>query len=332
MAVRGYWATLLVSRPHTIPSGQKEPTMKKIALLTATVLSSLALSAPAFAQSAPVITPQGIVVNPVQTTLQAKVFVDRAGVSPVYFVGENIRISVSVNQDAYVYLFSIDSAGKVDMILPNRLSGGSEFMRGGETRQFPPAGANWQLTVTGNGGAEKILAVASKRQLNLSEIATFQNNQPFATTTVQGSTGLARPLAVVVTPLPPEDWVTTTADYTVQVRQYTAPQPNPPVASTPPVFSSDPLFRFDLSLMPGMNVLRVTENKSDKYSAFVSLPTSIGATAQYHQNQLQARGWALRSSRIRNDSVRLEFRRGTREMEYRLERNGNGVRLSIEID
>lgn len=308
--------------------------MKKIALLTATVLSSLALSAPAFAQSAPVVSPQGIVVNPVQTTLQARVWVDRAGTNPVYFVGENIRISVSVNQDAYVYLFSIDAAGEVSMILPNRLSGGSEFMRGGETRQFPPAGANWQLSITGNGGAEKILAVASKRQLNLSEIATFQNNQPFATTTVQGTTGLARPLAVVVTPLPPQDWVTTIADYTVQVRQFTAPQPNPPVVSTPPapVFSSDPLTRFDLSLLPGMSIVRVIENKNDKYSAFVILTNSLGTTAQFHQNQLLARGWVMRSSRIRNDSVRLEFRRGGQEMEYRLERSGNNVRLSIEID
>jgi hypothetical protein len=84
--------------------------------------------------------------------------------------------------------------------------------------------------------------------------------------------------------------------------------------------------------MPGMSIIRITENKSDKYSAFVSLPTSIGATAQYHITQLQARGWALRSSRIRTDSVRLEFRRGGQEMEYRLERTGNGIRLSIEID
>ncbi len=311
--------------------------MKKIALLTAMIASSFALNASAFAQSAPVITPQGIVVNPVQTSLQARVWMDRAGTNPTYFVGENVRISVSVNQDAYVYLFSIDATGEVSMILPNRLSGGSEFMRGGETRQFPPAGATWQLTVTGNGGQEQVLAVASKRPLNLSEIATFQNNQPFATTTttVQGPIGLARPLALVVTPLPAQDWVTTTATYQVQVRSFVS-NPQPPVVYAPPapapVINNDPLSRFELSLLPNISVLRVFENSNDSYSALVQLGSSISSVAQYYQNQIISRGWQLTRSKVRNDNVRLEFRRGGLEMEFRLERNGNAVRLSIEIN
>ena len=309
--------------------------MKKFALLTAVIASSLAFNSAAFAQSNPVATPQGIIVNPVQTTLQAQVNVDRSGVNPLYYVGENVKISVSVNQDAYVYLFSIDARGAVSMILPNRLSGGSEFMRGGETRQFPPVGANWTLTIDGNGGQEQVLAVASKRQLNLSEIATFQNGQPFATTTVQGATGLARPLALVVTPLPPQDWVTATTTYQVQVRSFvTAPQPNPPVVIAPPtpVVSNDPLTRFDMSLMFGTQIIRVLENNNDKFSAFISIRGSYLDVANYHQNQLIARGWQLTNSRIRNDNVRLEFRRGGKELEFRLERNGNNVRLTIEID
>jgi hypothetical protein len=302
--------------------------MKKIALLTAVIASSFALNASVFAQSNPVATPQGIIVNPVQTTLQANVSVDRSN----YFVGENVRISVSVNQDAYVYLFSIDARGSVSMILPNRLSGGSEFMRGGETRQFPPAGANWQLTIDGNGGQEQVLAVASKRQLNLSDIATFQNNQPFATTTVQGASGLARPLAIVVTPLPPQDWVTATTTYQVQVRSVILPQPNPPVVIAPPVINNDPLARFEMNLMFGTQILRVLENKNDKFSAYISMNGSYADVANYYQNQLLNRGWQLKNSRIRNESVRLEFRRGGKELEFRLERTGKNIRLSIEID
>ena len=310
--------------------------MKKIALLTAVIASSFALHASAFAQSAPVVTPQGIIVNPVQTTLQARVWMDRAGTNPTYYVGENVRISVSVNQDAYVYLFSIDARGEVSMILPNRLTGGSELMRAGETRQFPPAGANWQLTVSGNGGQEQVLAVASKRQLNLSEIATFQNGQPFATSNsnVQGASGLARPLALVVTPLPPQDWVTTTATYQVALRSFVT-NPQPPVVTAPPpapVFTNDPLSRFELNMMANIQVLRVIENKNDKYSAFVQLSSSFMNVAEYYQNQILSRGWQLTRSRVRNDNVRLEFRRGGKEMEFRLERTGNSVRLTIEIN
>lgn len=301
--------------------------MKKIALLTAVIASSLALSASAFAQSNPVATPQGIIVNPVQTTLQARVYVDRSGANPLYYVGENVKISVSVNQDAYVYLFSIDATGAVSLILPNRLSGGSEFMRGGETRQFPPAGANWTLTIEGNGGQEQVLAVASKRQLNLSEIVTFKSGQPFATANanVQGVSGLARPLALVVTPLPPQDWVTAITTYQVKVRSTVTA---PPV----PVVSNDPLVRFDMSLMFGTRVTRVIENKDDKFSAYVIIRGSYADVANYHQNQLIARGWQLKNSRIRNDSVRLEFRRDGRELEFRLERSGNSIRLTIEMN
>ena len=301
--------------------------MKKIALLTAVIASSFALSASAFAQSNPVATPQGIIVNPVQTTLQARVYVDRSGANPLYYVGENVKISVSVNQDAYVYLFSIDATGAVSLILPNRLSGGSEFMRGGETRQFPPAGANWTLTIEGNGGQEQVLAVASKRQLNLSEIVTFKSGQPFATANanVQGASGLARPLALVVTPLPPQDWVTATTTYQVQVRSTVTA---PPV----PVVSNDPLVRFDMSMMFGTRVTRVIENKDDKFSAYVIIRGSYADVANYHQNQLIARGWQLKNSRVRNDSVRLEFRRDGRELEFRLERSGNSIRLTIEIN
>ncbi len=311
--------------------------MKKIALLTAVIASSFVLSAAAFAQSNPVASPQGIIVNPIQTTLQAQVSVDRSGVNPLYYVGENVKISVSVNQDAYVYLFSIDARGVISLILPNRLSGGSEFMRGGETRQFPPAGANWTLTIEGNGGQEQVLAVASKRQLNLSEIVTFKSGQPFATANanVQGASGLARPLALVVTPLPPQDWVTAVTTYQVQVRTFvTAPQPNPPVVSTPPapVVSNDPLNRFEMSLMFGTQITRVLENKDDKFSAYVIIRGSYAEVANYHQNQLIARGWQLKNSRIRNDSVRLEFRRGGKELEFRLERNGNNIRLTIEMN
>lgn len=305
--------------------------MKKIALLTAVIASSFALGTAALAQSAPVITPQGIIVNPVQTSLQAKVSVDRVGTNPVYYVGENVRITVSVNQDAYVYLFSIDAGGEVSLILPNRLSGGSELMKANEVRQFPPAGANWQLTVAGNGGQEQVLAVASKRQLNLSDIATFKNDQPFATANanVQGSAGLARPLALVVTPLPPQDWVTVTTQYQVQTRPFVN---TPPPVVNAPVVNADPLVRFNMNLMNGSQIVRVLENKTDKFSAYITMNGSFLQVSAYYQNQLQNRGWRLTKSKIRNENVRLEFRRGGEDIVFRLERIGSAVRLTIELD
>ncbi len=338
---------------------KRKTIMKKIAILTALIASSFALNN-AFAQSNPVVSPQGIIVNPVQTTLQAQVSVDKQGINPVYFVGENIKIRVSVNQDAYVYLFSIDAAGSVDLILPNRFAGGAEFMRGGETKQFPPQGANWQLNITAPYGQDQLLVVASKRQLNLSEIATFKNGQSFATVnpSIQGSSGLARPLAVVVSPLPAQDWVTTTAQFQVQARGYVstppapvvvqpnpAPtvvvQPNPSVSvninintnrPNPVVISSDPFTRFGMNLMPGSSIIRIFDNDNDSFSALITTNNSIGVLADTHRRQLETRGWAVSKIKIKNENIRLEFRRGDEGMKLRLERDGNAVRFSVEID
>ncbi|WP_135257516.1 PEGA domain-containing protein [Thermus caldilimi] len=173
------------------------------------------------------ISPQGIIVNPVPTDLQVKVWVDkdpgkRGGA--VYQIGEPIFIYVNVNQDAYVYLFNINADGKIDPILPNAFERGN-FLRAGETRRFPPEGARYRYTVTGPEGEDRILAVASKRPLSLGEILDVERNQ----VRVQGAEGLARALSIVIEPIPDKDWVTDVARYFVG--RVTAPPPTPAAAT-----------------------------------------------------------------------------------------------------
>jgi hypothetical protein len=193
----------------------------------------------AFAQSSPQINPQSIIVNPVTPDLQVRVSVDRPGLNPIYNIGDRIRITVSVNQDAYVYLFSVHADGAIDLVLPNRLSGGNEFLRAGETRSFPPAqGAAYALTVGGPQGQDKVLAVASKRPLNINEIAGFQGNNQFADVGVQGQDNLARALSIIVTPVPPSDWVTAVAFYQVGNQTVTPPPPPAPTTGVVQVIST----------------------------------------------------------------------------------------------
>ncbi|MER3451053.1 MAG: S-layer protein [Thermus sp.] len=169
-----------------------------------------ALGALAWAQK---ITPQGILVNPVPTDLKVKVWVDKDPAKTgqaVYQVGEPIYVYVSVNQDAYVYLFNINADGRIDPILPNAYER-NNFLRAGETRRFPPEGGRYRYTVTGPEGQDRILAVASKEPLSIGKILNIEQNQ----VQVQGAEGLARALSIVVEPLPAEDWVTDVAVYFV---------------------------------------------------------------------------------------------------------------------
>jgi|GEM_PF-1239956 hypothetical protein len=170
--------------------------MKKIVL-------GLAILSSALAQP---LRPQSIIVNPVPPPdLQVRVWVDKdpskTG-NPVYRFGEPIQISVQVTQPAYVYLFSVRSTGEISGILPNAFEQ-QNFLRAGEVRTFPGPGARYTFTVEGPPGQDRVLAVASRRPLDVSEIINIQTGEA----RIRGESNLARALSIVVTPLPNNDWV-----------------------------------------------------------------------------------------------------------------------------
>jgi Domain of unknown function (DUF4384) len=313
------------------------------AAIITVALSSVITSA--FAQSSPVVRPQAIIVNPVETQLQTTVSVDRGNNNPIYNIGERIKISVSVNQDAYVYVFSIHSDGVVDLILPNRLSGGNQFLRANETRTFPPAGANYQLTVDGPGGQDKILAVASKRQLNLNEITSFKTNQPFATVTVQGQDNLARALAVVVTPVPSTDWVTSYTQFQVRGGGFVntpapaptvivvAPQPQPVIVVAPAPQTSNVIFvNLNLVLYPNAQLVQFVQRyeTDGEVEVLFRCNASLGQLASFYKNAVEARGWSTRKAKLKNDNVKLEFRKGSDKLSLEIDREDGMYRLTIQ--
>ena len=251
--------------------------MKNVLTFTAAVTAAL-FSTQSLA--APKISAQSIIVNPVASDLAVKVNVDRdASGSQIaaYQVGDNVRISATVNQDAYVYLFDIDAAGKVTQILPNRFQSGANFLKANTTKSFPTTGDNFVFTIDGPLGLNKVLAVASKTELNLGNISQFQNNEQFATGKVEGQQQLAQALSVVVNPLPQNSWVSDTALYSVAGNQ---------AASTGSLFvgSSAPGSVVYLNnrsvgganvtytnLQPGSYAVRVTTPGYSDYNATISI-------------------------------------------------------------
>ncbi|GGQ96202.1 DUF4384 domain-containing protein [Deinococcus ruber] len=196
--------------------------MKKILTISAAVTAAL-ISGSTLA--APKISAQSIIVNPVQSDLAVQVSVDRDNSGSQianYQIGDSVRVSATVNQDAYVYLFDIDAAGKITQILPNRFQSGANFLKANTTKVFPAAGDSYTFTIDGPVGLNKVLAVASKTELNLSNISQFQNNDSFATGKVEGQQQLAQALSIVVNPLPQNTWVSDTALYSVSGSQNTS--------------------------------------------------------------------------------------------------------------
>ncbi|GGO28419.1 DUF4384 domain-containing protein [Deinococcus humi] len=187
--------------------------MKKLLMIPAALLLSTAAAAPK-------ISAQSIIVNPTQPDLSVSVRVDKdssGAQNPAYKVGEKAVISASVNRDAYVYLFNVNPDGSVDQILPNRLSSdNSNFVKANTTRSFPAPGDNFTFDIAGPIGQNKVLALASLTELNLSQISSFKTSQDqFATVNAKNQAGLAQALSIVVTPIPQNSWVSDTAFYTV---------------------------------------------------------------------------------------------------------------------
>jgi uncharacterized protein with LGFP repeats len=305
----------LARNPLTLTAARITLAMGTLALAVSTALAT------------PQISPQSIIVNPVQASLSVKVSVDRGGSNPVYNIGDSIRVNVNVSDDAYVYLFSVHADGQIDQILPNRLSGGSQFLRAGETRSFPPSGAQYQLNVDGPSGQDKVLAVASKRQLDTSDIASFKGNQPFATSSIQGQDNLARALSIVVTPVPSSDWITDVAYFQVQPR-YTTTAPAPAPRNTTGNTTTISV-QYGLNAYPGSVIVRFDDPSDQAVNVQLSSGANLNTVVQFYNTELERNGWQMVARAGNGSTVRLMFRRSNATIELEIRRIRGGFQLNL---
>ncbi|GGI79852.1 S-layer protein [Deinococcus wulumuqiensis] len=291
-----------------VTRGAQTTGMKK--LLT---LSALTATLAATASAAPVISAQSIIVNPVQNNVNVRVWTnkDTSGTrTPNYFPGERIQISTSVDQDAYVYLFNVDPEGKVDLILPNRYSGGQNYLKANTTKVFPPAGAGFTFDIAAPYGLNKVLALASRTPLNIDQIAQFKTQQSgFATSSVQGQQQLAQALSIVVNPvaqpIPQNSWDSATAFYNVAQRPVAAPAPVRPAYPWTQVRT----WRSYTPYTQGTNVVTVYQN---------------------YNTQLTDQGYRLVSRNQRGDNLYATYRSnsGTAQLLIRLVNGQFEVRIT----
>ncbi len=213
-----------------------KPALNKKAVLLA--LTAALLASPALANGA-TLSPQNIIVNPAQPTLDVRVWVNKdpqGQGSATYRIGEAISVGVQVTQDAYVYLFDINSVGEISLFVPNGYDGTQgNFVRAGQRMVFPGTGAQYTLTVGGPRGQDRVLALASRVPLDLGDIATFAGAQGFGSVTVQGEAKLGELLSGAVSNLDAQDWVAAVTWYGVGLRGQGNPQATGPlVVLVPP--------------------------------------------------------------------------------------------------
>ncbi|WP_407542736.1 DUF4384 domain-containing protein (plasmid) [Deinococcus radiomollis] len=176
--------------------------MKTILPVAFALTASLAVAAPK-------ITAQSIIVNPVQTTEHVRVWTDRdpsGANTPDYTIGDKIRLFVTADRDAYVYLFSVEADGTVEQILPNAYNSGANFVKAGVVKAFPGNNDTFTYNVAGSLGITKVLAVASATKLDLKALSAYKSGEKFAVVRVKGQQQLAQALSIVVSPIPQKTW------------------------------------------------------------------------------------------------------------------------------
>lgn len=288
--------------------------MKKLSfgLLPLTLLTALTGTALlGTASAAPQITAQSIIVNPVPANVNVRVWTDRdpsGNAVPSYVPGDRIRLFVNTDRDAYVYLFNVDPQGRVDMVLPNTYSGGSNFVSANTTRVFPQNGAPFTFDIAAPYGMNKVLALASTTPLNLDQIASFKSQQnSFASVNVQGQQQLAQALSIVVNPVPQNTWSSDTAYYNVAPQRGYAqppvvtapvrPVPVRPAPVRPAPVQSAPVYSDGWISVP-------------RWSFTINFTSSLQDVHERYADQLRGQGYQLVTIRQGQSNLRSEWRRG----------------------
>jgi hypothetical protein len=118
-----------------------------------------------------------------------------------YQIGEKVKYSVRVNQDAHVYLFNVNSRGEILQILPNDYEP-RNYLRGGSSYSFPSSSSRYEFVVEGPVGTDQVIAIASLEPLPSSRINEIQRNA-------------AQNRSVTIKPVQNETWVMDSASYRV---------------------------------------------------------------------------------------------------------------------
>jgi len=128
--------------------------MRKLALLGATVLAMFALG---FSQAEPL----GIIIEPPEEGLTVRIWLNK----PVYTLDEKVEIHFEINQDAYVYIWDIDPAGKVTLLLPNYYEPDNFFPAGTYTIPSPGKGYSFGFASGSPTGTEWLQIMATTERV-----------------------------------------------------------------------------------------------------------------------------------------------------------------------
>lgn len=167
------------------------------------------------------------VIEVPSSDLKLDVRLDRQ--NAVYPIGQDLRLTIRVNKDAYVTVFNTDAMGRTMVVFPNKFAQNNRI-RAGETVSIPAPNTRFKLQVGGPLGVNLVKVIASRKRRPLTEAAAFAYSGGFRAYRGR-STGLARHLQAVMQGAPKAGWAM--ADLPFRVATSTAAIGTPSVVVNP---------------------------------------------------------------------------------------------------
>ncbi|AZI42009.1 DUF4384 domain-containing protein [Deinococcus psychrotolerans] len=293
--------------------------MKKIMLPL-----SLLLAATGSVYATPTISAQSIIVNPVTSDVQVKVWTDRDATgkkTPNYAIDDAIRVYTTVDQDAYVYLFSVSSDGSIDQILPNNYTSGDNFIKAGSVKTFPDKGDKFVYNIAGPVGISKVLALASTTKLDLGGLSSFKSDQKLATVSVKGQQNLAQALSIVVNPVPDKSWSTDVALLNVVPK---------PVAQAPAPATTTTTTTTTITIRPYTDAKYARPTKVDNGSGYIFRSSAqVDDLLKYYSAQLIKAGYVQDDQTLKRDSAVAHFSQGSTKTTLTIKNTAGKVEVSV---
>ncbi len=108
---------------------------------------------------------------------RVKITTDKGGAHQTYVEDEVITFILQVAKPLYVYVYNIDSHGKVNRLYPE--NDANRVINPGKLYTFPPLDADWEIAVTPPFGLENVVVFACEQVLPLPRISELISSVSF---------------------------------------------------------------------------------------------------------------------------------------------------------
>ncbi len=118
----------------------------------------------------------GITPSPQTSTSRGKINVylnTPRGTTPSYTVGERLDMTAQVSDDAYLYCYYSDEAGKIARVYPNRYTPNA-YLNAGQSISIPSPNAGFSIEFSEVGQRQEVLCLASKQELGVKLPVSFK--------------------------------------------------------------------------------------------------------------------------------------------------------------